>query len=536
MIYVNGNISIQKAVETLLEKKANKLLYKDGAEKTLLNTQHLFDLFISGVPADSTISSLIEKSPALCKSETLYESLFKDSLRYFISTFDSLHDGILIADKNEVVRYINKSFERISGAKFSTTVGQVLSIARPRAKLGSVIRNETPLLGVKRKFGNIEYITDMQPIFINGVCVGGITVARDITEIQNLQTKLSKYRIRYNNLLHKINSEHTAKYVFNDIIGQHPLLIKNKNLAKKIAKSKMPVLIRGESGTGKELFAHAIHQDSHQSNGPFVTVNCAAIPTPLLESELFGYTEGAFSGAKTHGKQGLITMANNGTLFLDEVGNMDIDIQAKLLRVLQFGEVQPLGSENNINVDVRFIAATNADLEKKIINGTFRQDFFYRLNVSQITIPPLRERRQDILLLANYFLNKLFVDHPFAPLSLSEKTKEILYYFPWRGNVRELENTINFIGNITDSKEISSNCLPPIFYEVLSEVIEEDIQKDILDTPLDLKIFKKEKEKYMILNALDKYGRSVENKRAAARALGISLTTLYSKMAVYNIT
>lgn len=534
MIEIKKEQALIDLIQTMLETNDRKLIYEDVGDnkKYLLNSRHLFDLFIAGLPAEKPLSDLLKLSPVLKDAVTdPTNQLLKDTIRYFVSIFDSLHDGVLIADTKGIVRYINKSFERISGAKFETLVGQPLILIRPGAKLGMVIKNQTAMLGMKRRFGDIEYMTDMHPIFINNICIGGITIARDITEIQKLQTKLSKYRIRYNNLLQQVNEENIATYTFNDIIGQHPSLLKLKELARRIAPTKIPVLIRGESGTGKELFAHAIHIDGSQQQKPFVTVNCAAIPEPLLESELFGYKEGAFSGAKTGGKQGLIAMADHGTIFLDEIGDMNIDLQAKILRFIQSGEIQPLGSEIPIKVDVRVIAATNAPLEKKILEGKFREDLFYRLNASQITIPPLRERKEDILVLAEYFLRKLFVDHALAPLQLSEKMKGILSDFPWRGNIRELENTINFIGNITDSQTISSNCLPPIFYEartVLLTPVEEF-------EPVSLKQVKMSNEKDLIIDALNRNGRSVEGKKKTAKELGISLTTLYTRLNILKI-
>ena len=297
--------------------------------------------------------------------------------------------------------------------------------ARPGARLGEVIKSGKPMLGIRRKFGNIEYLTDMHPLIINGECVGGVTIARDITEVQQLQTKLSKYHVRYNELLRQVNSANVSLYAFDDIFGDSASFKATKHLAEKLAKSSLPILLRGESGTGKELFAHAIHRASDRCNEPFVVVNCAAIPDTLMESELFGYAEGAFSGAKKGGKAGLISIANRGTLFLDEIGDLGVELQAKLLRVLQKSEVQPLGDLQKISVDVRVIAATNAKLEQMISQGKFREDLFYRLNVSQIHIPPLRERKEDIIPLANFFLAK--ITHPIlGKLELDEITLMIL--------------------------------------------------------------------------------------------------------------
>jgi transcriptional regulator with PAS, ATPase and Fis domain len=378
-------------------------------------------------------------------------------------------------------------------------------------------------------------MTDMHPIIINGECIGGVTIARDITEIQQLQTKLSKYQVRYNNLLRQINKENTANYRFADICGDSPALQAAKRLAEKLANSNLPVLLRGESGTGKELFAHAIHLASARQLQPFVTVNCAAIPGPLLESELFGYSEGAFSGAKQSGKAGLITLAHNGTLFLDEIGDMDIALQAKMLRVLQTGEVQPLGSVSKIKVNVRVIAATNRNLEDMFRIGKFREDLFYRLNVSQVYIPPLRERVQDISVMAEYFLEQCI--HPsLGRLELDPATLRTLERYPWPGNVRELENTIRFIANITDRTVITPDYLPQVFFQHSSETLADQKNQTIKpDEAVSLKAKRCAAEKEMIVAALTNFGRSVQGKRQAAKHLGISLTTLYARISALDI-
>ena len=396
--------------------------------------------------------------------------------------------------------------------------------------------------GVPAKSGKVAQVLDggqyiyMHPLLINGVCMGGITVARDITEIQKLQTNLSKYQLRYNDLLRQIHKDHTANYTFADIRGTSPRLQAVKQLAEKLAFSNLPVLLRGESGTGKELFAHAIHLASQRKNEPFVTVNCAAIPGPLLESELFGYSEGAFSGAKKSGKTGLITLAHNGTLFLDEIGDMDIAIQAKMLRVLQTGEVQPLGSINKVKVDVRVITATNKNLDEMIAVGKFREDLFYRLNVSQLHIPPLRERSEDIISMAQYFLSRCI--HPsLGELELDADTIKILEQYFWPGNVRELENTVRFIANITDQHRITPDYLPQVFFQQKAKHEISCMLQMISHTDelLSLKDRKAATEKEFISVALNKFGRSVNGKRQAAEHLGISLTTLYARMSSFKI-
>lgn len=535
MTTVSPDQSILETIRLLLQS-AGQALYCLDEETSIQNKidrEHLIALIASGFPVDLSLKAMETISPQLIYgSAGSNQTSLGFVMQWFIHVFESLHDGVLIIDQNEIVRYINKSFERISGALFCDTVGRVLIEARPGAKLGGVVRSCKPLLGVRRKFGEIEYITDMHPIIIHGECIGGVTIARDITEIQQLQTKLSKYRVRYNDLLRQIHKENTATYRFADIWGNSPSLQMAKRLAEKLANSDLPVLLRGESGTGKELFSHAIHLTSARKGQAFVTVNCAAIPGPLLESELFGYSEGAFSGAKQSGKTGLITLAHGGTLFLDEIGDMNIELQAKMLRVLQTGEVQPLGSVNKIKVNVRVIAATNRNLEIMIETGKFREDLFYRLNVSQIYIPALRERKQDIVDMAERFLEQCI--HPnLGKLELSIETRGILEHYPWPGNVRELENTIRFIANITDRTVITPEYLPQVFF--LHRSFDPKAQVGERNDAASLKSIKHAAEKETIIAALNSFGRSVSGKRAAAKQLGISLTTLYARLSALNI-
>ena len=535
LLQVYANQTMIDVIRLILRQGDEDLCLFDAKDQMLgrIDNRLLLDLFAAGLPSLCNVQSLPVLAPSPAAPDNRPDTC-EASVRWFVSVFDSLHDGVLIADENEIVRYINKSFERISGARFADVVGQVLTQARPGAKLGEVIRSGKPMLGVRRTFGDTEYMTDMHPLIINGHCRGGVTIARDITEIQQLQTKLSKYRARYNDLLRQTKKE-SAVYTFEDIIGLSPSMTAAKRLAEKLARSTLPVLLRGESGTGKELFAHAIHLASDRHHQAFITVNCAAIPSQLLESELFGYAEGAFSGARQGGKPGLVTLARHGTLFLDEIGEMNIDLQAKILRMLQTGEVQPVGSLSKEKIDVRIIAATNANLEKMIELGKFRTDLYYRLNVSQIHVPPLHERREDIALLADRFLAACS-HHTFGRLQLAPETLSILERYSWPGNVRELENTIKFIANIAEGQTITPEYLPQVFFSPKNGNVQTAPQRPESQTPpTTLQASKFAAEKLAILTALDQYGRSVPGKRAAARQLGISLTTLYSRLKYFQI-
>jgi len=327
-----------------------------------------------------------------------------------------------------------------------------------------------------------------------------------------------------NSLKHKIFSATTTKenIGINNIIGESPSIKILKEEVKKIAQSYSTVLITGESGTGKELLARAIHMESERCNYPFVAINCAAVPDTLLESELFGYVKGAFTGADPKGKIGKVEFANNGTLFLDEIGDMPLYLQAKLLRVLEQKEIVRLGSNKPIPVDVRVIAATNKNLERLIEEGTFREDLYYRLNVLPLNIPPLRERKEDIRVLTDYFVRKYTQLFKKRVMGFESEVWDYLYRYDWPGNVRELENTVEYMINMLDQNGIISVSLLP-------QKIRMDFNCHDDLVPL------KKMEIDLIKRALDLYGSSVIGKQQAAEALGIGLATLYRKIKKYGI-
>jgi sigma-54 dependent transcriptional regulator, acetoin dehydrogenase operon transcriptional activator AcoR len=296
-----------------------------------------------------------------------------------------------------------------------------------------------------------------------------------------------------------------------------------KTTMKRVANTDSTLLIRGETGTGKSLFARAVHQKSYRRNKPFVTVNCASIPATLLESELFGYEEGAFTGAKKGGKPGKFEIAHEGTLFLDEIGDMPLSSQVKLLQVIETRRVERVGGVKSRGLDVRIIAATNQDLESLIEKEKFRKDLFYRLNVIPFFIPPLRERREDITLLIHYFLDFYNKQLHKDVKRFQERAREILFHYPWPGNVRELENAIEYAVNIETGPEITPESLP-------GKVVNYRHDDELSHTySLDYL------EKTIIGKALKKYGTSTQGKERAAAALGISRATLYRKLKKFNL-
>jgi transcriptional regulator with PAS, ATPase and Fis domain len=314
-----------------------------------------------------------------------------------------------------------------------------------------------------------------------------------------------------------------------DIFGQSKQIQRLKQDVKKIATSSSTVLITGESGTGKEMFARAIHDESDRKDKPFIAINCGAIPDMLLESELFGYAKGAFTGADPMGKIGKFEFANKGTILLDEIGEMPLYLQTKLLRVLQERSITRIGSNKAIDIDVRVLAATNKDLVKAIKENKFREDLYYRLNVIPLEIPPLRERKEDLKLLIEAFIEKYsnLFNKSFSDIRIAEDTWQIFYNYNWPGNVRELENTVEYIINMVGTDGI-------ITKEILPKNIFHN-KPNFFNNGDDIYTLKY-LEKEAIKNALEKYGTTTEEKKVVAMKLGIGIATLYRKIEEYELS
>ncbi|ADK17091.1 MULTISPECIES: sigma-54 interaction domain-containing protein [Clostridium] len=311
---------------------------------------------------------------------------------------------------------------------------------------------------------------------------------------------------------------------FDSIKGNSKLINEAKSLATKAAGCESNILILGESGTGKEVFARAICKMSRRKNEPFIAINCAAIPENLLESELFGYEKGAFTGANKGGKPGKFELANGGTIFLDEVGDLSLHLQPKLLRVIERGELERVGGVKSIRLDVRIIAATNKDLEEMMKNGEFREDLFYRLCVIPIMIPPLRKRPEDIILLAEYFLGKYNEKFKKNIVSISEEVKKHLLLYNWPGNVRELENVIEYSVNMASTNILMPDCIPAKLNNNLNSNKENNQFSS-------LKLMRKNSIKELLL----KYGNTFLAKQKIAKELGISVSTLYRDIRRYDL-
>lgn len=443
-------------------------------------------------------------------------------VRVLQAVLDRAPQGIIIADDQGVIRYVNPAYSNLCGYSASERIGQSVFVTNPAGALARALRTGRPVENSRYKTAKtgIMIVASAYPLYFDGRLAGGVIFFQDASEVAKLSSELRRASAQAKTLSDKISGLAKAKATFADLIGDSKTFRRTVELAMKIAQSDSNVLLRGETGTGKELFAQAIHNASPRAERPFVAVNCAAIPETLLESEFFGYEKGAFTGAAQR-KIGAFELADTGTIFLDEIGDMSLALQAKLLRVLQNGEFWRLGGREPIRTNVRIIAATNRSLEDMISRGLFRRDLYYRLNVVEIHLPPLRNRKSDIPLLADCFLERISRKLGKARPVLSPAALEALQNYHWPGNVRELENVLERAVNLVEGQVITPEVL------LLPEDKGDEMGGDDI-VPL------KEMERIMIRRALSKFGTDLRGKKQAARALRISLTTLYSRLREMN--
>ncbi len=434
--------------------------------------------------------------------------------------FDAMSEGITLIDTEGRIVFANRAYREFltkeTGRDPGLMEGHLLRELRPGARLPEVLRTGRPILHAPRHESRDIYFVNMYPIWQNGVLAGGLSVVTFIQQAYDFRTELEAYEQRSRQVLRRINKANGARYTFADVVAQSPRSLEVKRLAQKIAATDATVLLESETGTGKELYAQAIHNASPRSRAVFAAINCANFNASMLESELFGYVEGAFTGAKKGGKIGLLEAASGGTLFLDEISEMDLSLQSRLLRVLQERKVRPVGGVQEIDVDLRVIAACNADLPAYVEAGKFRKDLYYRLSTVPIRIPPLRERAEDIPLLADAILLELTrkLKHE---ITLLPAAQECLCAHSWPGNVRELRNVLEFAAYLSPDGVISPAALP---HSLLSDGTAE------LTLPQRVRRFEKEE----IEKALLRNGRDLAGKKKTAQQLGISLASLYNKL------
>ena len=437
------------------------------------------------------------------------------------AAFDAMREGITIIDTKGCIVFGNKAYQEFlkkdAGGDVGPIEGRRLRDLRPGARLPDVLEAGKPILHITRQEIKDFYFVNLYPIYEGDTLVGGLSVVTFLEDAYQTREELEAVEARSRQVLRSISKANGARYTFDDIVAVTPAVARVKDLAQRIAVTDATVLLESESGTGKELYAQAIHNASSRRDGVFVAINCSNFNANMLESELFGYTEGAFTGAKRGGKMGLFEAASGGTLFLDEISEMDIGLQAKLLRVLQERRFRPVGAVKELEADVRVIAACNASLPDYVAEGKFRKDLYYRLNTFALHIPPLRERPGDIPLLARTILDEL--GHRLRrPFTLTDDAVECLQAHDWPGNVRELRNALEFSAYLTPSGVISRAALPS------------DLIRRSEDAGLTLAQRTRNFEKREIRRLLDKNGAGLEGKKKTAAQLGISLASLYNKL------
>jgi len=459
----------------------------DDKEK-MLNNKEYYLRFI-----DRMIELIVNK----IREEQAFEeiSLLKKRMEVVL---DSIDHFLILVSKNGDILQINSNFKGIYKSLLPSNIKDFLEPTLVKRLLFS--REEIKYKEVKINKKH-DFILSSKPVILGEMDQGAVLIFRSLKDVTDEMNELYT---------------HSIDIAFDDLIGESIEIQIIKERIKQLSTSSSTILIDGETGTGKEVVARLFHNMSPRSQEPFVAINCSAIPEELMESELFGYEEGAFSGAKKGGKIGKFQLADRGTLFLDEVGEMALHLQSKLLRVLQERQVTKIGGLEPTEVDVRIVAATNKKLEELVKKGKFREDLYYRLKVIPITMPPLRERTSDLPMLIQHFV-QIYSDRIQKDVKgVSDDALHILMKHPWRGNVRELRNVIEFSINMTLTDMITLNSLP---YDLLHPP-----EYEIEELNIDLNV------KWLIEKALKKYGTTTHGKEMAANSLGISVATLYRKL------
>ena len=431
---------------------------------------------------------------------------------------------IVVVNKNGYIENMSQAYGDFLGIQVQNAIGRHVTEVIENTRMDIVVKTGVPETGETQDIHGEKMIATRIPIRKNGMVIGayGRVLVRNTRELHMLHDKLSSIEMELNMYKRTFEKINTAKYTVDDIIGDCSIMQDLKDSVRKVAKTNSNVLIMGESGTGKELFAHSIHAGSMRRKAPFVCVNCGSIPEQLIESELFGYEEGAFTGARKGGKIGLFPAAHGGTIFLDEIGELPLPMQVRLLRVLQDREIQRVGSNVREKVNVRVVAATNRNLYQMVKKGEFRSDLYYRLNVVTLHLPLLRERKEDLPLLIQMILSKISKKESLGAIEISREAMDHLLRYDWPGNVRELENVLERAINFTDAGE-----------KIKAKNLPERITGSMVSrTVMPLKELMENTEKDAIKDVLL---RCRNCKAKAANELGISRTTLYEKMMKYEI-
>jgi transcriptional regulator with PAS, ATPase and Fis domain len=536
------NIPLQGLLSTVFMKLRESANHTEIVKKFFENPQCSIAFIVDegerlvGLISQNDIFKLYIKGAIKRDEEELNENrLLKISAEsYLREAIDSLQEGIVIVDRDTKVLFANRAYMRILGVQPHHVFNKKLSEIEPKAKIIDVLKTGTPVIEQTIEIESIRktIVANITPIVAGGEVVGAISSFFDKTEFLAMARQLEKLNTINDYLEKELESTLALPPAFQPIVGNSRKLKDQLALAWRVAKTDSSVLIMGESGTGKELIARAIHDASKRKGQRFITINCSAIPENLIESELFGYEEGAFTDARKGGKKGKIELADEGTLFLDEVGDMPLFMQPRLLRFLQEKECERIGGEKTKRVNVRIIAATNKDLMEMVEKNQFRKDLFYRINTFTLSIPPLRERKVDILALIQHFCDHYNRKYGKETV-LSNPCLELFLQYSWPGNVRELQHVIEHAIVLADDAVIGEDNLPKYFRKMSETCPNRPGMPDPIDRPFRrMEEIIRHVEKESILKALN---LSDNNRTKAIELLGISRRCFYRKLKEYNL-
>lgn len=530
----------EKQLDAFIEKMALKKIKEligdiliDGSivAKGQLNLNG-YSLYVHCYPLsshDSLVGAMVVIEDVTQIEETINElQLTKEWEQKLRSVIEFAYDAIILVNKKAEITMVNKGFNDLFGLDSKDVLNQSTTKLFPELEIENVIQSGITIHNTPQIINGQQTLISILPIKENGESISAIckVTYRGLTHLHKALTTVKKLEKQVSAYQHEINEIKGTKYTLFDIAGESDAIRKVKHEATLASKSMSTVLIIGESGTGKELFAQGIHAASGQT-GPFIQVNCAAIPPELLESEFFGYADGAFTGAKKGGMKGKFELAQNGTIFLDEIGDMSMPLQTKILRVLQEKEFQPIGSAKTIHLNTKVIAATNQNIEKLVAEGKFREDLYYRLNIMRLNIPPLRERIEDLPDIIQAIIQRLnqsgFDINGVTHVALTKLMKHT-----WPGNVRELQNILERAANLKTGDYIEADNIPT-FNDDTEHIEKKIIPQQTISTYKD-KIHTNEKE--IIITALKE---AKGNKTKASQLLGISRPWLYAKIKKYNL-
>ena len=447
-------------------------------------------------------------------------------IEFYEAVLNNIHNGVVITDPDGKVIFFSRTYGNFLGIDPKEVIGKHCTEVIENSRMHLVAKTEIPEIDHPHRIMGQDMVVQRIPIKMGDrvIAVYGQVMFKEVRDVHTLARKLNLLESKVEFYEKELESLRSSKYTINNIVGKTEGIVELKKLALKAAATNAPVLLIGESGTGKELFAHAIHHSSERRRYPFIRLNCAAIPKDLLEAELFGYEPGAFTGAGSKGKPGKFELAHQGTIFLDEISDLPLEMQPKLLRVLEEKEMERLGGTLLTKCDFRLIAAANENLEGCVEDGKFRKDLYYRLNVIPIQIPPLRQRKEDIPIIAEHLIQILNKDLGTHVTKISHDVLNIFQNYDWPGNVRELANILERTIYITEGDTIQFRHLP-FFLQSMREGPAK-LQHTLL------KNLREDMEKEALLHAIR---ISNDNKNKAAKLLGIHRTALYKKMKKLNI-